>query len=351
MSENYSDILDRLLYEIPEEQDTRESTVTYQILAAAAVEIKNAYDMNDVTLLETFADTATMEGLKRRASERGLEPKPATQTVVKGEFDTDIPIGSRFFKDDFTYRVAELISGTSYIMVCEQYGSGANGYVGEITPIEDIENLTSARITEILIPGEDEQETEDFRREYFESFKNISYGWNKAMYISYVNDIPGVGGVVVLPHTNSSMETEGGHVTLVIESATFDIPSNELLSTIKQKLDPTDGNGDGVVSIDHNVHCRACGKTIINITSNITYEQGYSFGMLKSEIEKKIDDYFTALNKEWESGGIVVRIAKIQSALIEIVGILDVTNTTINGSSSSVEIDRLNIIERGVING
>lgn len=37
----------------------------------------------DVVLNETFADTATMEYLVRRAAERGLTPYPATYAELK----------------------------------------------------------------------------------------------------------------------------------------------------------------------------------------------------------------------------------------------------------------------------
>ena len=347
----YEEIIDRLIDEIPETQDTRESTVTYQILAAAAVEIKNAYDLNDVTNIETFADTATLEGLTKRAKERGISHKKASNAIVKGVFNIPVPIGSRFFQNDFSYVVTEEIDETSYKMECEQPGIEGNYYIGSIIPIQDIENLTSAEVTEILIPGEDEQSTEDFRKVYFDSFNNNSYGWNKAMYKTYVNDIQGVGGVLVLPHTNGNMETQGGHVGLVIESSTYGVPAQSLLDNIKQILDPTDGNGDGVVSIDHCVHCFACGKTVVNVESTITYESGYSYETLKTQIEKAIDDYFLTLNKEWQEEQIVVRIAKLESALIGIKGILDVSGTKLNGMETSITINRNNIVERGVISG
>ena len=45
-------------------------------------------------------------------------------------------------------------------------------------PIEYIEGLTEAKLTEILIPGEDEEETEKFRKRYLESFEPQAFGGN-----------------------------------------------------------------------------------------------------------------------------------------------------------------------------
>ena len=236
-------------------------------------------------------------------------------------------------------------------MICEQSGDIGNSHIGEIIPIQSIEKLSSAKITEVLIPGEDEESEEDFRKDYYDSFNNISYGWNKAMYKTYVDGLQGVGGVLVLPHTNGNLETQGGHVALIIESSTYGVPSQELIANVKNILDPTDGNGDGAVSIDHCVHCIGCGKTVVNVESSFTYETGYNFAMLKDAIEKTIDDYFLSLNKLWEDEQVIVRIAKLESALIGIKGILDVSDTKLNGNTTSLTIDRNNIVERGVVSG
>ncbi len=65
-------------------------------LLPACTELAQMYISLDNFLNQTFADTADREYLIRRAAERGLKPKSASPAVMKGEFNIDVPIGSRF---------------------------------------------------------------------------------------------------------------------------------------------------------------------------------------------------------------------------------------------------------------
>ena len=88
-------MLDRVISKNPD-IDTREGSVIYNALAPAAVELKNMYMRLDDILNDTFADTASRVYLIKRAAERGLAPYPAAYAVLKGEFNTDVPVGNRF---------------------------------------------------------------------------------------------------------------------------------------------------------------------------------------------------------------------------------------------------------------
>ena len=57
--------------------------------------------------------------------------------------------------------------------------------------------MKTAQLTEILIPGEDEEDTEVFRQRYFDSFNEQSFGGNRAAYIETVKKIDGVGNLKV----------------------------------------------------------------------------------------------------------------------------------------------------------
>ena len=58
------------------------------------------------------------------------------------------------------------------------------------SPFLYVEGLETASLTEILIPGEDDEDVETFRERYFSSFKNEAFGGNKADYINKVTDHP-----------------------------------------------------------------------------------------------------------------------------------------------------------------
>ena len=174
----YEDILQRMLDRVPENMDKREGSIIYDALAPAAVELQLMYIEFDVILKETFGDTASREYLIRRAAERGITPQPATYAFLKAKTvpsDLQIPLNSRFSLNDLNYYVVEKISDGEYKMQCETIGKIGNGYFGDMIPIDYIQGLESIELTDLLIPGEDEEDTELLRQRYFDSFDSKAY--------------------------------------------------------------------------------------------------------------------------------------------------------------------------------
>ena len=77
----------------------------------------------------------------------------------------------------------------SYKMNRETSGSAANYYIGPMTPVECIQGLETANLTEILIPGEDEEEKEVFSKRYVNSFDKQAFVGNREDYIQKVKSI------------------------------------------------------------------------------------------------------------------------------------------------------------------
>lgn len=343
----YEEILQRMLDRVPNNIDKREGSIIYNALAPAAVELAQMYIEVERILNEGFADTASREYLIKRAAERGITPYPATPAIVKGEFNIDVPIGSRFSLDDLNYVVIEKISDGIFKLQCETVGSKANRYLGTLIPIEYIEKLTSAEITEILIPGEDEEETETFRERYFQSFESQAFGGNVADYKEKTKAIPGVGGVKVFPVWNG-----GGTVKLVILDSEYKKPSSVFINQLQTIIDPNQGEGLGIAPIGHFVTVTGAKETVVSISTTITYQDGYSWEDIKPYVENVIDQYFLELSKEWENEkNLIVRISQIETRLLNIVGVIDIYDTKINDATQNLILDEENIPVRGEIIG
>ena len=301
----YSFVLSRMLDRIPDDVDKREGSVIYDALAPAALELAQFYSALDNVIDETFADTAGREMLIRRAAESGIKPYPSTFAIVKGEFDISVPVGARFSisteastTEDLRYRVTERISGNSYRLVCEKTGSVGNRSVGDLLPVDYIEGLSWARITGLIIPGEDDEDTEHLRRRYFNSLETRSYGGNIADYRRMVLSLQGVGGVKVYP-----AHYGGGSVRLVIQDYQWEKPSKELLDDIKTTLDPakSPGKGYGLVPIGHTVSVESVIGVVIEVSAKFLMVQGYVFSDVKPELEKLLGEYLTELAMKWDS--------------------------------------------------
>lgn len=77
-----------------------------------------------------------------------------------------------------------------------------------------------------------------------------------------------------------------------------------------------------------------------------------TFGECETYIQEALDSYFLELSKGWaDSSNLVVRISQIESRLLDLDGILDIGNTTINGEAKNLMLDENSIPIRGEFHG
>ena len=81
--------------------------------------------------------------------------------------------------------------------------------------------------------------------------------------------------------------------------------------------------------------------------------QGYSFEDVKSYIENAVDEYLEELRQAWEdnTNGLIVRISRVEAALLNVQGILDIADTKLNGADTNVMLEINEIPVRGEISG
>lgn len=349
-SMSYEGILQRMLDRVPSEFDKREGSIIFDALAPAAMEMMSMYIELERLLKETFADTASREYLIRRTAERGIEPYPASKASLKAKVTPetlDVRIGSRFSLNELNYTLTQKIEDGSYIVECETAGAVGNQYFGSLIPIDYIDGLESIEITELLIPGEDEESTESIRKRYFDTFGSQAYGGNVKDYIQKTNAISGVGSTKVTPVWNG-----GGTVLLTILNSEFSKASDTLIQKVQEEIDPTqDSSGQGIAPIGHIVTVRTADETVVNISTSITFQEGYSFNGCKAVIIEAIQAYLLEIRKAWaDESACVVRISQIETRIMNITGVVDVTGTKINGETSNLVLDKYSIPILGEIN-
>ena len=352
-------ILSRMLAKVSDDIDKREGSIIFDSLAPTSIEIMLLYAMCDYFLKNTFGDTAERDFLIERAKERGLSPNPATYATVKAAFtpDTlDIPLGSRFSYDAVNYAVAEKVSAGIYLMKCETAGTAGNLPGGTLLPINYIPGLQTAELTEVTIPGEDEEDTEVFRARYLSSFESQAYGGNIADYKEKVNAIEGVGGVKVYPVWNG-----GGTVKVVFMTSEYRPPAAEFIDQVQTIIDPVANHGEGVgiAPIGHVVTVVGAANSAIDVGLHLTYAAG-SFVDYEEQIKAVIDDYFHELNTGWENtqvvnndqvsnSGLVVRISQLETRILGIDGITDVEHTTLDGIEENLTLGVNELAVRGSV--
>ena len=204
-------------------------------------------------------------------------------------------------------------------------------------------------LTEVIIPGEDEEDTEELRSRYFSTLDLKAFGGNVTDYKEKVNDLQGVGGVKVYPTWNG-----GGTVKLVIINSEYKKPSEELVEYIQNEVDPVGnaGNGIGFAPIGHTVTVLGVEQQRIDITTKISYQTGWKWDDIKDYAEKAIETYLNDLCQLWsESECLIVRISQLETRLLNVAGVVDISGTTINGVEQNLVLDKDSIPIRGEIIG
>lgn len=341
----YEALLRDKLARVASSLDKREGSVIYDALSPNSLESAMIYVALDTVLNETFADTASRDYLVMRCAERGITPLPATAAIGIGVFNMDIPIGSRFSQDKYNWKVTEKISTSKYYMTCETLGADPNGYIGRLIPIDYIDGLTSAELTAIVVNGEDEEDTESLRLRYINSFANQSYGFNRGQYIEVVEAMPGVGGCKPYRAWNGP-----GTVKLVITDSDFKPPSAELIGRVQTAIDPTQNSGEGIglAPIDHEVTVVGVQGVNINVETSLTFASGWNLTECLPYIEEALDAYFHELDSTWASEtALLVRVSQIESRILSVAGVVDISGTKINGGTANISLDKDAVALRG----
>lgn len=385
----YDEILNRMMSRVSNKLDKREGSVIWDAHSPAALEIMALYIELERVLKESFGDTASREFLILRCGERGITPYPASKAAARGEFtpnSIDV-LGKRFNIGELNFIASEKIADGVYKMECEQEGTIGNHYLGELTPIDHVRGLETAELTELLIPGEDEEDTEDLRQRYFDSFEEKAFGGNVKDYVTKTNAIAGVGQTKVKRVWNGDIEpaalipsgsveawynsilntlsgepknwlqsvfnaaknkklTVGGTVLLTLLNSDYGAASEELVKKVQEEIDPEayGGEGLGLAPIGHVVRVESAETVQVNVSAKIIFESGYSFGNLKESIESAVENYLLELRKGWGSASAtVVRISQIETRLLGINGVLDIGGTRLNGAEENLVLTELQI--------
>lgn len=400
----YEALVKRALARVPPSLDKREGSMVFNGVAPSMAELAQLYIEADFIFKATYLLTAPREYLIKRASDRNMAPYPASAAVFRAEFNIEVPTGTRFSCEDLNFVVTARMepeddtpTGLSHRVTCETAGSAANHYTGQLIPVEYVDGLTHAELVELLIPGDDEEETEVFRQRVLDSFQSQAFGGNQADYKEKVLAIPGVSAVKVHPVWNEDLRpaslipneevaawykaiaatlepavaawlaavylaasnkllTVGGTVKLVLMASDNTAPTDTLIDDVQTAVDPTEnaGEGLGLAPIGHVVHVTGVTPEPVDITLHLTYAPGWSWEAVRSYVEAVLDAYFAELAQAWASSDfLTVRISQIESRILSGCSamIADIGGTEINGKESNLTLDPDSIPVRGDVSG
>lgn len=213
--QTYETILQRMLDTLPSDLDKSEGSFIWDTLSPAAIELALAAIWAQEVLRRGFASTTFGAYLDLRCEEHGITRRPVVkatgQVTFTGTPGTVIPAGTRvstasseaapaiFFA---TKSDATIGAGGTVTVDIEAVEAGASGNVaaGTITmlaqPVAGVTSVTNAAAT---AGGLDEEDDASLLARYLQRVRSPSAGGNKADYVNWAMEVPGVGGVSVVP--------------------------------------------------------------------------------------------------------------------------------------------------------
>lgn len=403
-SKTYEALLASAMARVTAAVDKREGSMVMNGVAPSMAELAQLYIAADFVFQATYLLTAPREYLIKRASDRNMAPYPASAAVFRAVFNIEVPVGTRFSCEDLNFIVTGRLTDDtdtdtrlSHEVTCETVGAVANSYAGTLIPVEYVSGLTLAELVELVVPGDEEEETETFRQRVLDSFQSQAFGGNQADYIEKVRAIAGVGAVKVHAVWNGDISpselipgdevtewyeaaegsleapvaawltaiytaaqsrklTVGGAVRLVIMASNNAVPSDTFLEEIQTAVDPVQnaGEGLGLAPIGHVVNVVGVEPETVDITLNLTYAAGWDWAAVQSYVVAVIDEYFAELAESWATADfLTVRISQIESRILSACSamVTDIGGTQINGVEANLVLGADSIPVRGAVNG
>ena len=365
--QDYEYILARYLGNVRDDIDKREGSIIWDSGAPLCIELAIAYLYVQSMVLNCFAASAPSPYLELRCEEQGITRDPATYAKRLGIF-TDgqggpyaVAIGTEFSTIDETtlinFTVTEVYTENgvtvpgSYILTCNELGSIGNQYFGEIIPVYNLTGLATATLSDVLIPGEDPQDIEDLREEYFSVVHQKAFGGNITEYRQFVESLDGVGICQVYPVWNG-----GGTVKISFLDSEYNRPSQTLVTTVQNAVDPHyndqyAGKGLGTAPIGHIVTVVRPDNFTVDIDSQIEIANGYTLQQILPEIETNLENYFLSLRKKWDDAtdlnvySLKVLYERVKSTILNSTGVENIISCTINELTSDITLQQNSITQ------
>lgn len=344
-TQTYSNIRTTMLQQVPDTYDKRDSAPIPTAISPAAYVLAGFYITLNQVQQQAFIQTATGQSLDYLGVIAGLTRYPASSAVRLGVFNTAVPMGARFSTVNGENSINFYVTATEstenqYQITAETPGTIGNEYTGPILPITNVPGLTSAQITDILVPGDDEETDDAFRQRIITALNSRPFGGNIADYQQNILAIDGVGAVQVYPTWNG-----GGTVKCSVLGSDYMPASSELVENVQTAIDPpTSGLGLGLAPIGAQATIVAPTELTVNVSATLTLATGYSLEQVQPLVETEIQSYMLSIRQEWgnQLGATTVEYAadvylsRITAAIVGTTGVVNATNVQLNGSAADL---------------
>ena len=333
-----SDVLQKLLDEIP---DTYQKTVgfpTWVILKAFALGIEQGLELISKSYTKLNPENLTGSDLDTYIYYRSDISR--TQAVFAGGTVTvygngTINIGDVFATDGgvrFISGEKVTVNGEADVLVsCEVAGTIGN------VPAESIKIMpvTIAGISSCVnksptTGGYDEETDEHLLERFVLNLQKPPTSGNIWQYMQWALSVDGVGACKVFPLGH------GEHTVDVIILGSDGKPaSDDVVLNVQNYIDPdSSGEGNGTAPIGARCFVSAADELNVNIAVNVQMLSSGEQEAIKQAITKAIESYFASIAFKQD----YVSFARVGEAILNVVGVKDYSELKLNETSGNLDV-------------
>lgn len=325
----------------PEDIDTSQGQMYYDHTKPPAIIASEITQFHmPLAIQMMFPQFATGPYLEYHGRPYRITRRQATNAseVVKiesGKEGREIPAGILVYTlgDDLEsakeYRTTESVvieNGGAYVTV-EAVESGVIGNTPARTIVAaqrgyDIDSVTNPNP---VTGGTEAEDDESLRGRILNRIALAPLSGARRDYERWAKEVDGVGSVIVQPLWAGPQT-----VRVLVTDSNNQIANNELISNVKEYIDPVDGMGEGQAPIGAIVTVDTIEPVELTINAVIYFGRGADEDITLDRIKDNVNRYL--INES------VVRISEVGAVIIETDGVLDYRDLKINGQAENIDL-------------
>lgn len=340
-----NDIHNELIDEIGNNFDKSAGGFVYDLTKAIAIKLEE--QQNKVTHVVDKMDVDNLHGDELRRfvyQHTGLEwkgpTKATTEILINAAPNAVVQVGDLVAAGTVFYEFVEEVVVASIgqgrgMAMCQQPGRVGNVPTGAINSMPvTISGVTSVINLNAVDNGYNAETDQELRERYYQRLRKPGKAGNTQHYIEWAKEVVGVGKVKPMPRFNGPLTMK-----ILIIDANDSIPNPELVLNTAQHITKEMPFGVEELLI-------SAPETIaINVAAELTVAEGLTPTDLKLTIETEIENYLKSLIFEAS----YVSIAQIGNVILNVSGVVDYANLTLNDDTERVDIPENYVAVLGMV--
>ena len=229
------------------------------------------------------------------------------------------------------------INGTATVpIVAVEAGEKGNAEAGTVTTMvtsnANVESITNPKPIE---GGADEETDEALRERYYVRLSMPATSGNKAHYILWALECPGVGGAKATRDTSVKNK-----VNLYICGDEGDVADSATIKTVQDYIDPNiNGDGSGVAPVGAVCQVYSAGIKAVTLSGSVELDNTLEGEDTLNNIENAVKNYLSQINFQKTE----LSYARLLNVALSCDGVNDITDFKLNGGYANITCDEMEV--------